>query len=317
MAIGVAELTHAVKEVENQSFRTFETYLIATIIYLVCSLLLMADRRVVEPARQGRSERAERMLINIYHILRDNWLLLLVGQYPNGPLGGIAATLLLSVLGIALAFPLSVLIGAGADCRRGGAALAGDGAGLHHARRAAADDHLLGLLPGSAADRARSCRASSTMVCHARDLRGRVPERNRARRHRGAARRADGCSARARPQPSRRDAIRHPAAGALQHDAEHPQPVRLHDQGNDAGLRDQRSRTDVRGEPDQQPACLPSRSKSFSFWRSSISSSAGPSRSSRTGWSAASRRKRAGSGRAGSAVADGDPWWRSHDASSR
>jgi len=41
MAIGVAELTHAVKEVESQSFRAFETYLIATILYLVCSLLLM------------------------------------------------------------------------------------------------------------------------------------------------------------------------------------------------------------------------------------------------------------------------------------
>lgn len=41
MAIGVAELTHAVKEVENQSFRTFETYLIATIAYLVCSLAIM------------------------------------------------------------------------------------------------------------------------------------------------------------------------------------------------------------------------------------------------------------------------------------
>ena len=27
MAIGVAELTHAVKEIENQSFRTFEAYL--------------------------------------------------------------------------------------------------------------------------------------------------------------------------------------------------------------------------------------------------------------------------------------------------
>jgi polar amino acid transport system permease protein len=42
MAIGVVELTHAVKEVENLSFRTFETYLIASIIYLVCSLVLMA-----------------------------------------------------------------------------------------------------------------------------------------------------------------------------------------------------------------------------------------------------------------------------------
>lgn len=42
MAIGVAELTHAVKEVENQSFRTFETYLIATLAYLAVSLLIMA-----------------------------------------------------------------------------------------------------------------------------------------------------------------------------------------------------------------------------------------------------------------------------------
>jgi polar amino acid transport system permease protein len=41
MAIGVAELTHAVKEVENLSFRTFETFLIATLVYLACSLLLM------------------------------------------------------------------------------------------------------------------------------------------------------------------------------------------------------------------------------------------------------------------------------------
>ena len=43
-------------------------------------------------------------------ILRDNWLLLLVGQYPNGPLGGLACTLILSVLGIVLAFPASVLV---------------------------------------------------------------------------------------------------------------------------------------------------------------------------------------------------------------
>ena len=47
---------------------------------------------------------------NALEIVRDNWLLLLVGQYPNGPLGGIAATLILSVLGIGLAFPLSVLV---------------------------------------------------------------------------------------------------------------------------------------------------------------------------------------------------------------
>ena len=38
------------------------------------------------------------MIGDIVTIIRDNWLLLLVGQYPNGPLGGIAATLILSVL---------------------------------------------------------------------------------------------------------------------------------------------------------------------------------------------------------------------------
>jgi len=41
MAIGVAELTHAVKEIENQSFRAFESYLIATLMYLAFSLLIM------------------------------------------------------------------------------------------------------------------------------------------------------------------------------------------------------------------------------------------------------------------------------------
>jgi polar amino acid transport system permease protein len=41
MAIGAAELTHAVKELESQSFRTFEVYLIATVIYLAISLLIM------------------------------------------------------------------------------------------------------------------------------------------------------------------------------------------------------------------------------------------------------------------------------------
>ncbi len=50
------------------------------------------------------------MLFDVFQILRDNWLLLLVGQYPNGPLGGIVCTLILSILGIVLAFPLSVLL---------------------------------------------------------------------------------------------------------------------------------------------------------------------------------------------------------------
>lgn len=43
-------------------------------------------------------------------ILHDYWLLFLLGSYPNGPMGGIVATLLLSVIGIGIAFPLSILI---------------------------------------------------------------------------------------------------------------------------------------------------------------------------------------------------------------
>ncbi len=42
MAIGVAELTHVAREVESRSFRTFEVYAVATVLYLVFSLLLMA-----------------------------------------------------------------------------------------------------------------------------------------------------------------------------------------------------------------------------------------------------------------------------------
>jgi polar amino acid transport system permease protein len=42
MAIGAAELTHVVKEVESQTFRAFESYLIATVLYLAISLVIMA-----------------------------------------------------------------------------------------------------------------------------------------------------------------------------------------------------------------------------------------------------------------------------------
>lgn len=43
-------------------------------------------------------------------VLRDYGLLLLVGQYPRGPLGGLAITLALSILGVGLAFPLGILL---------------------------------------------------------------------------------------------------------------------------------------------------------------------------------------------------------------
>lgn len=43
-------------------------------------------------------------------ILQDYLPTLLIGQYPNGPLGGMALTLILSVLGLSLAFPLSIAL---------------------------------------------------------------------------------------------------------------------------------------------------------------------------------------------------------------
>jgi polar amino acid transport system permease protein len=53
------------------------------------------------------------MIQDIITIIQDNWLLLLIGQYPNGPLGGLAATLILSALSILLAFPVGILLALG------------------------------------------------------------------------------------------------------------------------------------------------------------------------------------------------------------
>ncbi|MBK1688350.1 amino acid ABC transporter permease [Rubrivivax gelatinosus] len=44
-------------------------------------------------------------------ILQDYGLLLLVGQFPDGPLGGLALTLVLAIAGLVLSFPLAVLMG--------------------------------------------------------------------------------------------------------------------------------------------------------------------------------------------------------------
>ncbi|WP_129990877.1 amino acid ABC transporter permease [Rahnella sp. CFA14(1/10)] len=42
MVIGVAELTYVTRDIENQTFRTFESYLVASAGYLFFSLLLMS-----------------------------------------------------------------------------------------------------------------------------------------------------------------------------------------------------------------------------------------------------------------------------------
>ena len=50
-------------------------------------------------------------------ILSDNWLLLLVGQYPHGPMGGLVMTLVISAVCLLLTFPISVLMALGLTAR--------------------------------------------------------------------------------------------------------------------------------------------------------------------------------------------------------
>ena len=51
-------------------------------------------------------------------ILRDFGLQLLIGQYPAGPLGGLALTLVLSVSVLVLALPLAIVVGVARGSRR-------------------------------------------------------------------------------------------------------------------------------------------------------------------------------------------------------
>lgn len=43
-------------------------------------------------------------------IIRDYWLTFLIGQYPNGPLGGLAMTLIVATLSILMSFPLAIAL---------------------------------------------------------------------------------------------------------------------------------------------------------------------------------------------------------------
>lgn len=49
----------------------------------------------------------------MWDILKDNWLLLLIGQYPHGPIGGLVATLGLAAISLTLALPCGVLLALG------------------------------------------------------------------------------------------------------------------------------------------------------------------------------------------------------------
>lgn len=41
-------------------------------------------------------------------VLQNNWLLFLIGQYPHGPIGGLAMTLFMATISLALCFPFAI-----------------------------------------------------------------------------------------------------------------------------------------------------------------------------------------------------------------
>ena len=58
IVVGASELTHAIKEIDNVSFRTFEIYLVGTVIYLFFSLIIMGAGAAIsmraDPVLRGR-----------------------------------------------------------------------------------------------------------------------------------------------------------------------------------------------------------------------------------------------------------------------
>lgn len=49
-------------------------------------------------------------MFEVFKIVHEHWELLLIGQYPHGPIGGLVNTLMLSALALLLAFPLGIVL---------------------------------------------------------------------------------------------------------------------------------------------------------------------------------------------------------------
>lgn len=72
-------------------------------------------------------------MLDMLDILRTYGLQLLIGEFPHGPLGGLALTLILAVTGLVCAFPLAVLFGIARTSRIGW--VAWPAAGIVHTLR--------------------------------------------------------------------------------------------------------------------------------------------------------------------------------------
>ena len=97
-----------------------------------------------------------------FSVVRDNLTYFLIGRYPKGPLGGVAFTLYLAVVSLALSFIGGLVLGllsiSGTGCSGGDPCRDPD-----DPRDAAADGHLLDVLP-SAGDAGRRDAAAWTII---------------------------------------------------------------------------------------------------------------------------------------------------------
>src|SRR5690606_15557223 len=80
---------------------------------LLCGDGSLSDRllRAHVPRRLCRQEvPAEDEIGAMLEIVQDYWVYLLIGEFPHGPLGGLAMTLVIAALSLALTFPSAVLM---------------------------------------------------------------------------------------------------------------------------------------------------------------------------------------------------------------
>ena len=84
MAIGLAELSYASRQVETETFKTFQAFGIATLLYIGAIALIEAFGQALQQTRRYRQEVPEMD----FSVISDNLSYLLLGAYPDGPLGG-------------------------------------------------------------------------------------------------------------------------------------------------------------------------------------------------------------------------------------
>lgn len=169
----------------------------------------------------------------MWAIVEENWLLFLIGQYPHGPIGGLTVTVILALLGLILSFPcaLALALARLSPFRW----LRWPAVAIIYAVRGVPLLMLLfwayffvPIVTGQAVS------GFTTLLC-ALVIYERLPVGDHPRRHRGHPGRADRGREVAGPALLPDHVQDHPAAGAVQHAAQHGQPVRLADQSTSVG----------------------------------------------------------------------------------